>query len=65
MLDCKRFKGCHTANNMMTLYEEIMNDFDIFYKVTYITTDNASNMLKAFSIPRYNENVAISTHFIC
>ena len=62
MLVCKRFKGCHTADNIMTLYEEIMNDFDIFRKVTHITTDNASNILKVFSMPGYNKNVAISTN---
>ena len=62
MLACKRLKGCHTADNIITLYEKIMNDFDIFHTVTDITTDNASNMLKAFSISGYNENVAISTN---
>ena len=64
MLACKKFKGCHTADNIMTLYQEILilNDFDIFYKVTHITIDNASNRLKAFSIPGYNKNVAISTN---
>ena len=46
----------------MVWYEEIMNDFDIFCKVTNITTDNACNMLKAFRTPGYNKNAAISTN---
>ena len=46
----------------MILYEKIMNDSDIFHKMTYITTDNAFNMLKASSIPGYNQNVVISTN---
>ena len=62
ILACKRFKGCHTANNIMTLFEEIMNDFNIFHKVTHTTTYNAFYMLKTFSIPGFNKNVAIYTN---
>ena len=48
MLACRRFEGIHTAENVLTNYEDIITQFNLQGKVGYIITDNAANMLKAF-----------------
>ena len=60
-------KRRHTTENIMTMYEEIINDFDIFHEVTHDTTDKVSNMLKVFSIPwiqRISEQFLLSEKHI-
>ena len=56
VLACRRFTGLHTTDNISTQYEEIVNEFNIADKVTHIVSDNASNMVKAFTLPGYNAN---------
>ena len=56
MLSCKRFKGRHTAENIYSSYENIVQQFEIEKKVKYIVSDNASNMIKAFSLPGFEES---------
>lgn len=51
MLACKRFKGRHTAENILLEYEECINSFDISDKIFCVISDNASNMVKAFDFP--------------
>ena len=48
MLACRRFPGSHTAENVLTVYQEIVADFSLEHKVSSIITDNAANMIKAF-----------------
>ena len=47
MLACRRFEGIHTAENVLTNYEDIITQFNLQGKVGYIITDNAANMLKS------------------
>ena len=44
------FTGSHTGAHISEVFESILNDFGIVGKVTYVITDNASNMRKAFSV---------------
>ncbi|XP_011405551.1 PREDICTED: uncharacterized protein LOC105313654 [Amphimedon queenslandica] len=54
MLECKRFKGRHTAENIYSYYCEATTSYNIKGKVITTVTDNASNVVKAFSIPGYH-----------
>ncbi len=47
LLDCRRFKGRHSADNIVAAFNEILEEYNI-NKVEFIITDNASNMKKAF-----------------
>lgn len=58
LLTCKRFHGRHTADNIVAQYEEVINNFNITDKVSNIITDNASNMVKAFSLPGFCQSDA-------
>lgn len=42
--------GRHTAENISEAFESMLAEFSIADKVTYVISDNASNMVKAFSI---------------
>ena len=53
MLACHRFRGRHTADNILQQYENTMAHFDISNQISHIVTDSASNMLKAFSLPGF------------
>ena len=53
VLACKRFRGRHTADNIIRQYEACLTEFDITQKISAIVTDNASNMTAAFSLPGY------------
>ena len=48
MLACKRFKGSHTAENILVTYQHIVANFGIEHKIGTVITDNAAHMLKAF-----------------
>jgi hypothetical protein len=50
MISCKPFKGSHTSQNIAEQYLEIVSSFGINRKVATITTDNASDMVKAFQV---------------
>ncbi len=55
MLACNRFKGRHTADNIQATFEETVSEYGIGQKVLTVVTDNAANMVKAFSLPGYEE----------
>ena len=48
---CKRFKGRHTAENILHGYEDCITSYDINDNICCVISDNASNMVKAFSFP--------------
>lgn len=50
MLSCQRFKGRHTADNIYQVYDDVLDNYSIQNKVSFIITDNASNMIKAFTL---------------
>ena len=49
MLACHRFSGRHTACNIFEIFQEIIASFEINNKISSIITDNAYNMVNAFS----------------
>ncbi|KAG7166413.1 hypothetical protein Hamer_G005510, partial [Homarus americanus] len=50
MLACRRFKGSHTSDNIYDKYQETVAFYDVRSKVTTIITDNAANMVKAYTL---------------
>ena len=48
MLACHRFKGSHTADNILAAYQQVLATYNVEDKVAAVITDNAANMLKAF-----------------
>lgn len=42
--------GRHSADNIRSNVEEVLADYELTDKVRYIISDNASNMVKAFSV---------------
>ena len=53
MLACSRFRGHHTAENISEHVDDTVASFAISRKLDHITTDNASNMVKAFRLPGF------------
>ncbi len=53
LLACDRCRGRHTAEKIYQEYENTVLHFDIADKVRHIVTDTASNMVKAFKLPSY------------
>ena len=53
VLACKRFRGRHTADSIGQQFEETIQEYNIASKISTIVTDNASNMVKAFSLPEF------------
>ncbi|XP_033874243.2 zinc finger BED domain-containing protein 4-like [Acipenser ruthenus] len=51
MVACKRFKGSHTADNVHHVYQETIACYNLAHRVSTIVTDNAANMVKAFTLP--------------
>ena len=50
MLSCQCFKGRHTVENICQVYDDVLDKYNIQNKVSFIVTDNASNMMKAFTL---------------
>ena len=50
LLACKQILGSHTADNIYSHYEELVDEYNIRDKLFKIVTDNASNMKKAFKV---------------
>lgn len=50
LLDCRRFKGRHSSENISAAFDEILDDYNINDKVDFIITDIAANMKKAFKV---------------
>ena len=49
-LACKRFKGRHTTENVLSQYEEVLSNYQLGSKIS-------SNMIKAFSLSKYEQNL--------
>ena len=47
MLACS-FKGSHTAENILSMYLQVTDSFNLDGKITSVVTDKASNMTKVF-----------------
>ncbi|KAJ8001005.1 hypothetical protein DPEC_G00186320 [Dallia pectoralis] len=50
LLDCRRFTGRHSAENIAIAFDEITDEYSITKKVAYIITDNAANMKYTFKV---------------
>lgn len=57
LLDFLRLKSPHTGDTIQQLTEEVLDQFDLKEKVFKITTDNASNMTKAFKFGLFSEQL--------
>jgi hypothetical protein len=49
-LACKRLRGSHTFDDLARALEEIHSEYNIREKITRMTTDKDSNLLKAFRV---------------
>lgn len=59
MLVCNHIRGRHTAENIVSWYDEITSEYDITDKIKHIVTDNASNVKKAFlTLPGFEQEQA-------
>ena len=58
VLACNRCKGRHTAEKIYQEYENTVQHFDVAEKVRHIVTDTASNMVRAFKLPSYENEKA-------
>uniref|UniRef100_A0A3B4ZLE7 HAT C-terminal dimerisation domain-containing protein n=1 Tax=Stegastes partitus TaxID=144197 RepID=A0A3B4ZLE7_9TELE len=50
LLDCRRFTGRHSGEQIASALEEITEEYGISQKITYIITHNAANMKCAFKV---------------
>lgn len=57
LLACARVKGRHTAENILHYYEKVVSDYDLSGKIVAVVTDNAANMVKAFTLPGYQDDI--------
>ena len=56
MLACTRFSGSHTGDAIAdTFQDHVTSSFEISEKISHVVTDNASNMLKVFSLPGFED----------
>ena len=57
LLQCERFKGNHTAANISARVENVISTFNLKDKVEFIVTDNAANMVAAFNLPAFDNDL--------
>ncbi|CAI5638886.1 unnamed protein product [Oreochromis niloticus] len=50
LLDCRRFTGKHCGERIASAFDNIVEEYGIGHKISYILTDNASNMKRAFKV---------------
>ena len=50
LLDCRRFTGKHCGERIAAEFDEIVEEYHISNKISFILTDNASNMKRAFKL---------------
>ena len=55
MIECQRFRGHHTAENIWHYYSEAIASHGISEKIVTTVTDNASNVVKAFKFPGFSK----------
>ena len=48
LLSCSQLQGRHTAENIISEFEEVVTHYKISDKVFRVVTDNGSNVKKAF-----------------
>ena len=62
-LACEQFSGRHSGENISAAFEKITQRYGIRNKITYIITDNAANMKKAFTtcFPSLEEEIPTLT----
>lgn len=49
MISCSRFRRRHVSENIHSEYEEVIASYRLTNKISYIVSDNAANMVKAFN----------------
>lgn len=50
LLDYMHFTGRHSGERIVSAFEEIMEEYGICQKISYVITDNAANMKCAFKV---------------
>lgn len=50
LLACKEFFGRHTAENIVSHYDEVIEMFHLRHKISHVVSYSASNMTKAFEV---------------
>lgn len=50
LLDCRHFTGRHSGEQIACAFEEIVEEYGIHQKISYIITDNAANIKCAFKV---------------
>ena len=60
MLACRRFIGRHTTDNIAQYYHETVTSNKISSTIVTIVTDNASNEIKAVSIPGFHDSTSLN-----
>ncbi|XP_041951513.1 uncharacterized protein LOC121711749 [Alosa sapidissima] len=50
LLDCSRFTGKHCGERIALAFDSIVEEYGIGHKISYILTDNASNMKRSFKV---------------
>lgn len=50
LLDCRRFTGKHCGERIASEFDEIVEEYGISNKISFILTDKASNMKRAFKV---------------
>ncbi|KAK0146146.1 hypothetical protein N1851_014558 [Merluccius polli] len=50
LLDCRCFTGKHCGEQIASEFDEIVEEYGISNKISFILTDNASNMKRAFKV---------------
>ena len=59
MLACSCFCGSHTVDAIAEEYERVVASFHLTQKLSFVITDSASNMIKAFSLPGFEEDTEL------
>ena len=50
MLDCRHFTGRHSGEKIASAFEEVAEEHGIYQKISYVITDNATNMKCTFKV---------------
>ncbi|XP_067251732.1 uncharacterized protein [Chanodichthys erythropterus] len=56
LLSCEHLKGHHTAESISQKYEGVLQHWNLQRRVVRVVTDSASNMIKAFNLPGFEES---------
>ena len=56
MFACSRFHGSHMGDDIAEEYETVVTSFHLTHKLSFVITDSANNMIKAFLLPRFEED---------